>query len=175
MSACMVRHQIQGFGQLRLGGDEDRSATAQVAGFVSEWRPASFRNSGRHQIGIGGRIASEFASHCDIRKFKGFSFAKMPCETPSFCDKFRMIAYGRCRSLIGSISTENPHYQAVKSGFRRNFSREIPYATFLFRSAVQAISSTTASLSVSGRPRHVCVMWQNNRCSILFHFDVPGG
>ena len=135
MSACMVRHQRQGFGQLRLGGDEDRSATAQVAGFVSEWRPASFRNSGRHQIGIGGRIASEFASHCDIRKFKGFCFAKMPCETPSFCDKFRMIAYGRCRSLIGSISTENPHYQAVKSGFRRNFSREIPYATFLFRSA----------------------------------------
>src|SRR5271163_2279901 len=40
---------------------------------------------------------------------------------------------------------------------------------------VAAISSTTASLSVSGRPRHVCVMWQNNRCSILFHFDVPGG
>jgi len=33
-----------------------------VAGFISEWRPASFRNGGRHQIGIGGRIASEFAS-----------------------------------------------------------------------------------------------------------------
>jgi len=26
----------------------------------------------------------------------------------------------------------------MKSGFRRNFSREIPYATFLFRSAAQA-------------------------------------
>jgi hypothetical protein len=26
-----------------------------------------------------------------------------------------------------------------------------------------------------GRPRQFCVMWQNMRCSILFHFDVPGG
>jgi hypothetical protein len=32
-----------------------------VAGFISEWWPASFRYRGRHQIGIGGRIASEFA------------------------------------------------------------------------------------------------------------------
>jgi hypothetical protein len=29
--------------------------------------------------------------------------------------------------------------------------------------------------SVNGRPRQFCVMWQNSRCSILFHFDVPGG
>ena len=29
--------------------------------------------------------------------------------------------------------------------------------------------------SVSGRPRQFCVMWQNIRCSILFHLDVPGG
>jgi hypothetical protein len=40
---------------------------------------------------------------------------------------------------------------------------------------VAPISSTTASRSVSGRPRQFCVMWQNRRCSILFHFDVPGG
>jgi hypothetical protein len=33
----------------------------QVAGFSSEWWPASSRNAGRHQIGIPGRIASEFA------------------------------------------------------------------------------------------------------------------
>jgi hypothetical protein len=32
-----------------------------VAGFISEWWPASNRNGGRLQIGIGGRIASEFA------------------------------------------------------------------------------------------------------------------
>src|SRR5258707_6272157 len=40
---------------------------------------------------------------------------------------------------------------------------------------VAAISSTTAIRSTSGRPRQVWVMWQNRRCSILFHFDVPGG
>ena len=40
---------------------------------------------------------------------------------------------------------------------------------------VAAISSTTANLSINGRPRQVCVMWQNKRCSILFHFEVPGG
>jgi hypothetical protein len=28
---------------------------------------------------------------------------------------------------------------------------------------------------VSGRPRQFIVMWENSRCSILFHFDVPGG
>jgi hypothetical protein len=33
-----------------------------VAGFISEWWPASNRNGGRLQIGIGGRIASEFAA-----------------------------------------------------------------------------------------------------------------
>ena len=116
-----------------------------MAGFISEWWPASFRNGGRHQIGIGGRIASEFASHYDIREFKEFSFAKMPCEMPYFCDKFRMITYGGYRSLIGSIPTQNPHYQTAKSGFRRNFGREIPYATFLFRSAVQAKFNSFAS------------------------------
>ncbi len=34
-----------------------------MAGFISEWWPASFRYGGRHQIGIGGRIASDFASY----------------------------------------------------------------------------------------------------------------
>ena len=32
-----------------------------MAGFISEWRPTSIRNGGRIQIGIPGRIASEFA------------------------------------------------------------------------------------------------------------------
>jgi hypothetical protein len=40
---------------------------------------------------------------------------------------------------------------------------------------VAPINSTTARRLVSGRPRQFCVMWQNSRCSILFHFDVPGG
>ena len=32
-----------------------------MAGFISEWWPTSNRNGGRHQIGIPGRIESEFA------------------------------------------------------------------------------------------------------------------
>ena len=40
---------------------------------------------------------------------------------------------------------------------------------------VAPISSITARRVVSGRSRQFCVMAQNNRCSILFHFDVPGG
>jgi hypothetical protein len=27
---------------------------------------------------------------------------------------------------------------------------------------------------VSGRPRQARVIWENSRCSILFHFEVPG-
>jgi hypothetical protein len=38
-----------------------------VAGFISEWWPTSNRNGGRLQIGIGGRIASEFAD-CGFRR-----------------------------------------------------------------------------------------------------------
>ena len=40
---------------------------------------------------------------------------------------------------------------------------------------VAAMRSTTARRLTSGLPRQVWVMWQNMRCSILFHFDVPGG
>ncbi|WP_296709395.1 hypothetical protein, partial [Rhodoblastus sp.] len=36
--------------------------SAQVAGFISEWWPTSNRKHGRLQIGIGGRIESEFAA-----------------------------------------------------------------------------------------------------------------
>ena len=28
---------------------------------------------------------------------------------------------------------------------------------------------------VSGRPRQSRVIWENSRCSILFHLEVPGG
>jgi hypothetical protein len=33
--------------------------------------------------------------------------------------------------------------------------------------------STTAWL-VSGRPRQFMVIWENSRCSTLFHLEVPG-
>src|SRR5205823_3414126 len=50
-----------------------------------------------------------------------------------------------------------------------------PSTIDLSRVVVAAISSMTAARSMSGRPRQFCVMRQNRRCSILFHFDVPGG
>jgi len=39
---------------------------------------------------------------------------------------------------------------------------------------VAAIVLTAISWLVSGRPRQFMVMWLKSRCSILFHFDVPG-
>ncbi len=40
---------------------------------------------------------------------------------------------------------------------------------------VFAISSIATITLVSGVPRQFWVMWQNIRCSILFHLEVPGG
>ena len=34
---------------------------------------------------------------------------------------------------------------------------------------------TMTSWLVSGRPRQLQVIWENSRCSILFHLEVPGG
>jgi len=46
---------------------------AQVAGFISEWWPASNRNRGRIEIGISGRIESEFATAQDFPEFRATS------------------------------------------------------------------------------------------------------
>ena len=43
------------------------------------------------------------------------------------------------------------------------------------RVLVEAMVLTTTSWLVSGRPRQFIVMWENSRCSILFHFEVPAG
>src|SRR3954463_10850907 len=40
---------------------------------------------------------------------------------------------------------------------------------------VLPIRFTTTARLVKGRPRQFLVMWQNIRCSILFHLLVPGG
>jgi len=39
---------------------------------------------------------------------------------------------------------------------------------------VAAMVLTMTSWLVSGLPRQFMVMWENSRCSIRFHFDVPG-
>ena len=40
---------------------------------------------------------------------------------------------------------------------------------------VAAIPAAASAAVIRGRARQVRVMRQNSRCSILFHFDVPGG
>ena len=40
---------------------------------------------------------------------------------------------------------------------------------------VAAIVSTITSWLVSGLPRQFMEIWAKSRCSIQFHFDVPGG
>ena len=41
-----------------------------MAGFISEWWPTSNRNGGRHQIGIPGRIESEFAARSNVSSLR---------------------------------------------------------------------------------------------------------
>jgi len=43
------------------------------------------------------------------------------------------------------------------------------------RVVVAAVHWTTTSWLVTGLPRQFIVMCENNRCSILFHFEVSGG
>jgi hypothetical protein len=40
---------------------------------------------------------------------------------------------------------------------------------------VELTKLTTTSCVTSGTPRQLRVIWQNSRCSILFHLLVPGG
>src|SRR3954451_224762 len=40
---------------------------------------------------------------------------------------------------------------------------------------VLPIKFTTTARLTNGRPRQFSVIWQNMRCSILFHLLVPGG
>ena len=40
---------------------------------------------------------------------------------------------------------------------------------------VLPIRSTIIRWLFSGRPRQFMVIWENSRCSILFHLLVPGG
>src|SRR5208337_4839136 len=64
----------RGVPQLRNRGEQTlRPSQAQVAGFKSEWWPESNRNGGRLQIGIPGRIASEFAYQIHLSQEKRLS------------------------------------------------------------------------------------------------------
>ena len=104
----------------------------------------------------------------------------------------------RRRARAAEITTKDtPHNKCYGSGWP-GLDRVVPFRMELIAGDVEAlhcgiadfdapliaarveralapINSTTARRSVSGRPRQFCVIWQNRRCSILFHFDVPGG
>jgi DNA (cytosine-5)-methyltransferase 1 len=74
-----------GVPQLLTCGEQTLRAEnpAQVADFISEWRPASNRNGGRHQIGISGRIESEFAKNVNAKDLPGFVdlvWGSFPCQ-----------------------------------------------------------------------------------------------
>jgi hypothetical protein len=43
------------------------------------------------------------------------------------------------------------------------------------RVVVAAMLLTMTSWLCRGRPRQFIEMWLKSRCSIVFHFDVPGG
>ena len=43
------------------------------------------------------------------------------------------------------------------------------------RVVTAAMVSMMTSWLVSGRPRPAMVIWENSRCPILFHLEVPGG
>ena len=65
---------------LNRGEQTVRPCPAQVAGFKSEWWPKSNRNGGRLQIGIPGRIASEFARGYARRTYlKSGDFSPWDC------------------------------------------------------------------------------------------------
>jgi len=79
-----------------------------VAGFISEWWPASFRYRGRHQIGIGGRIASEFA-----REFEGFWLATVKrIDKGEFTlEWFDAPEYPPFKSPLRNIAVPHPEFR----------------------------------------------------------------
>jgi len=72
----------------------------------------------------------------------------------------------RKAAIVASSTLTPVGYSSVSSAARtRN-----PFVL-----VVLAIRLTTTSRLSSGRPRQLRVIWQNMRCSILFHLLVPGG
>jgi hypothetical protein len=61
------------------------------------------------------------------------------------------------------------------SAWTRSPERVRVAAMLLTTTSCAAMLLTTTSWLVSGLPRQFIVIWENSRCSILFHFEVPGG
>src|SRR5680860_777031 len=61
----------------------------------------------------------------------------------------------------------------IPVGYSRSSSSACTFRPVVVLTAPMRL--TTAWWLVSGVPRQFMVMWENNRCSILFHLLVPGG
>ena len=93
------------------------------AGFISEWWPASNRNAGRHQIGIGGRIESEFAGwHQRGQSLivpKNITLLSLPPYSPELNPMENVWAYLRQNKLCALVwNTYEEILDACQSAWR---------------------------------------------------------
>jgi hypothetical protein len=103
-----------------------------VAGFISEWWPASNRNGGRLQIGIGGRIASEFAA------IRVFCRTLGHCSHPSPRD---CAAYTRSKEILSA-------WTAWRAAFTREEERSgITAANRAYDAATDRFDDVAARLA----------------------------
>src|SRR5260370_537823 len=63
--------------------------------------------------------------------------------------------------------------RVTRRGSARGLGRACPVGPVVGGTAGMVLM--TPSWVVRGRPRQLRVIWQNSRCSILFHLEVPGG
>ena len=70
---------------------------------------------------------------------------------------------------LGHLFVRHLHFRRV--GARIELGRD-PQAALRGRGADQLHNHFVAT---KGRPRQFMLMWENKRCSILFHLLVPGG
>ena len=95
-----------------------------MAGFISEWWPASNRNAGRLQFGIGGRIASEFAAYIASLRARAIQPVIPPkanCKNKRDCD----FALYRERNLVERFFQFIKQFRGIATRYEktaRNFS-----------------------------------------------------
>jgi hypothetical protein len=134
----------------------------------------------------GGFSASLRPCHCDPRSSRmagakqaripaNISLLPLPPRAPELNSQENIWQFMRQNWLSNRIiGSSNPSTTSWTTPFGSCACREHfrPSDRSLWRRPRS--TRTTARRSVSGRPRQSWVMWQNSRCSILFHFDVPG-
>ena len=117
-----------------------------MAGFISEWWPESNRNGGRHQIGIPGRIASEFAV---ARLDSTVTAALMhePSDSSLLWDAVRVMVrlLKGADALIGGRLVWRNHRRAAKKRARAiEFTRGRPNRVPHYRELIKLTRATLA-------------------------------